>query len=87
MSELVLLALLVGLGVAAASSSSEEQPGSDVSAAQQPSFFQLPDVFSVATTPAPAQPQFQEPAFDAPYWFAEVQRRFPGLPIKVGPSE
>jgi len=81
---IVLLALLMGVGAAAASGP-DEQTG-DEATAEEPSFFQLPDFTFPAFPAFPDTPQPQPVSSDMPYWFAETQRLFPGVPIKVGPS-
>lgn len=83
---ILLLALLLGAGAAAASGPSE--PVGEEETAPEPSFFQLPDFTlpefpafpEVSVTPQPA------PRADVPYWFAEIERMYPGATIKVGPS-
>lgn len=84
---IVLLALLLGAGAAAATT--PQQP-EDEPAAQEPSFFQFPD-FNLTFPSFPAFPSVDtgyatQPAADMPYWYAEIQRMYPGVPIKVGPS-
>lgn len=92
-TELVILALLFGLGIAA--TSGDEEPEFDETA-PEPSFFQLPDFTVIQPQYFPEQPIFPvqpvapiapQPAIEEPYWLVETRRRFPGLNVLVGPSE